>query len=73
MPYLLTHFSGPIAVRVINTFICKNYVIGDEKLYTLKVYRNQGGYRKGELLTEPAYKIFDRYYCPKNTMRINFQ
>lgn len=69
MPYLLTHFCGPVTVRIVDTFICKNYVLGDERLYTLKVTKDGPGYRKGELLEEPAYKIFDKHGSERGSMR----
>ena len=72
MPYLLTHFCGPVTVRVVDTFVCKNYVIGDQRLYTLKVMRDCPGYRKGELLEEPAYKIFDKHGSENGGWRITY-
>jgi hypothetical protein len=73
MPYLLNHFCGPVTVRVLDTFIQKNYVLGDERLYTLKVMQDTIGFRKGEILVEPAYKIYDRFYAKRNSMRIVYE
>lgn len=69
MPYLLTYFSGPITVRVIDTFVEKNHILGDKRYYTLKVMRDCAGYHKGEILQEEGYKIYDKYRCRKNTMK----